>query len=141
MVVPEKGWDYVVGELHGGHPGATRMKALARGLVWWPGVDGMVEGVVKNCQECQDAQPLPPTQPMQPWSWPTRTLCWSFGWTYVFSGGGRALQVARCHSDEDSVCTNNYWETADLVCELRDSGVYRLGQWSTACRSRVSGFL
>ena len=34
-------------ELHGEHPGATRMKALARGLVWWPGLDGMLERVVR----------------------------------------------------------------------------------------------
>lgn len=72
VVVPEKGREYVVSELHGGHPGATRMKALARGLVWWPGLDGVLEGVVKNCPECQEIQSLPPTQPMQPWSWPTR---------------------------------------------------------------------
>ena len=72
VVVPVKGREYVLSELHGGHPGMTRMKALARGLVWWPGIDGEIEAVVKNCQECQEAQPLPATAPMQPWSWPTR---------------------------------------------------------------------
>ena len=53
-------------ELHGGHPGATRMKALARGFVWWSGLDGKLERVVKKCQECQEVQSSPPTQPMQP---------------------------------------------------------------------------
>ena len=70
MEVPKKGQEYILSELHGGHPGVTRMKALARGLVWWLGLDGMVEGVVKNCSECQQAQPLPAPAPMQPWSWP-----------------------------------------------------------------------
>ena len=45
MVVPERGREYVVSELHGGHPGATRMKALATGLVWRTGLDGMLERV------------------------------------------------------------------------------------------------
>ena len=66
------GREHILSELHGGHPGVTRMKALARGLVLWPGLDGMVERVVKNCNECQEAQPLSATTPMQPWSWPTR---------------------------------------------------------------------
>ena len=72
MVVPRQGQEFILSELHGGHPGVSRMKAVARGLVWWPGLDGMVEEVVKNCSECQQAQPLPATEPMQPWSWPTR---------------------------------------------------------------------
>ena len=61
-----------ISELHGGHPGVTRMKALVRGLVWWSGLDGMMEREVKDCPECLEAQALPATQLMQPWSWPTR---------------------------------------------------------------------
>ena len=63
--------EFILSELHGGHPGVSRMKAVARGLVWWPGLNGMVEEVVKNCPECQQAQLLPATKPLQPWSWPT----------------------------------------------------------------------
>ena len=68
MIVPLQGRKT---ELHGGHPGVSRMKALARGLVWWPGLDGEVEWTVKQCSMCQQNQSSPPQAPMQPWSWPT----------------------------------------------------------------------
>ena len=72
MVFPSRGRDIMLAELHVGHPGVSRVKMLARGVVWWPGLDGMVEDVVKNYLECKQAQPLPTSAPMQPWSWPTR---------------------------------------------------------------------
>ena len=59
-------------ELHSGHPGVSRMKSLARDLVWWPGMDGSIETMVKQCVSCQQNQPSPPSAPLQPWSWPTR---------------------------------------------------------------------
>ena len=46
------GWWYhleaVVRLLHEGHPGISRIKALARGVVWWPGLDSQLESKVKN---------------------------------------------------------------------------------------------
>eukprot|EP00731_Ephydatia_muelleri_P037001 Em0374g4a len=35
--------------LHEGHPGISRMKALARSVVWWPGLDAELEVEVKSC--------------------------------------------------------------------------------------------
>ena len=40
-------------DLHGGHPGVSRMKALSRSLVWWPGLDTDIEKMVKSCTPCQ----------------------------------------------------------------------------------------
>ena len=37
MVVPSRGRDYMLAELHVGHPGVSRMKVLARGVVWCHG--------------------------------------------------------------------------------------------------------
>ena len=35
-------------ELHNnGHPGITRMKGIARRIVWWPGIDQYLENKVK----------------------------------------------------------------------------------------------
>ena len=53
MVVPLRGRVFILAELHVEHPGVSTMKVLARGVVWWSGLDGMVEVVVKSCFECQ----------------------------------------------------------------------------------------
>ena len=42
------GCSAVLAELHGAHPGMTRMKALARQWVWWPNLDQAIEDVVKS---------------------------------------------------------------------------------------------
>ena len=72
MVIPTQGREYVLRELHGGHPGMSRMKAIARTLVWWPRMDQDIEGMVRRCEECQTQQASPPHAPLHPWKWPTR---------------------------------------------------------------------
>ena len=72
VVVPEKGREAVISLLHEGHPGITRMKRLARGYVWWPGMYRVLEFAVKMCTECQENQKLPARAPMHPWEWPDR---------------------------------------------------------------------
>ena len=72
VVVPPPGRKKILIDLHGGHPGVSRMKALSRSLVWWPGVDSDIEKMVKACDPCQQSQPLPAAAPLHPWQWPTR---------------------------------------------------------------------
>ena len=69
VVVPPQGWKKV---LHGGHPRVSRMKALSRSLVWWPGLDSDIEKPVKACASCQQSQPSLAVAPLHPWQWPTR---------------------------------------------------------------------
>ena len=53
VVIPPQGRDVLLQELHEGHPGVVRMKALARGLLWWPKLDNDIEQYVKHCDPCQ----------------------------------------------------------------------------------------
>ena len=43
IVAPPAGKEKVLNELHNGHPGITRMKSIARRLVWWPDIDRGLE--------------------------------------------------------------------------------------------------
>ena len=72
VVVPPRGREYVLRELHGGHPGVVRMKGMARMFVWWPGIDKAVEEMVESCVQCQSCRSSPQVAPLQPWAWPTR---------------------------------------------------------------------
>ena len=51
-------------ELHETHPGATKMKVLARSYVWWPKMDYEIEVVVKQCPVCQESRASPPLAPL-----------------------------------------------------------------------------
>ena len=51
VIVPKKGQERVLQQLHEGHPGITRMKAIAQSVVWWPGIDKTIEQAVKECPQ------------------------------------------------------------------------------------------
>ena len=71
VVIPAQGQQAVLQELHNAHPGMTKMKALARMYVWWPGLEKDIEESVRLCNECQFNQSNPPTAPLNPWNWPS----------------------------------------------------------------------
>ena len=48
------------------------MKGLARGIVWWPGIDGDLEAKVKTCNACQVNRMSPPVVSLHPWEFPSR---------------------------------------------------------------------
>ena len=72
VIVPEKGRERILRVLHDGHPGVSRMKRIARSVVWWPGIDVDIEKKVKNCIECQVNQKSPAPAPLHMWEWPSR---------------------------------------------------------------------
>ncbi|RXN34352.1 putative protein K02A2.6-like protein [Labeo rohita] len=71
VIVPPKLRQWVLTDLHIGHPGVVRMKHLARSYVWWLGIDGQIESQSKSCQSCQRIQTAPCPAPLHPWIWPT----------------------------------------------------------------------
>ena len=42
--------------------------------MWWPGLDGRIESLVKSCLECQAVKNSPPPAPLQPWTWPLQVF-------------------------------------------------------------------
>ena len=75
VVVPPQGRSKILTELHEAYPGESRMKALARSYVWWPGMDQDIVKEVKRCDKCQSHQRAPAEAPLHPWEWPG--LPWS----------------------------------------------------------------
>ena len=66
VIIPPPAREVVLGELHAGHPGISRMKTLARMFVWWPSMDGDIVKMVQSCHICQQYRPAPPPAPLQP---------------------------------------------------------------------------
>ena len=58
VIVPRSLQDQVLRELHQSHPGIVLMKAVVRSYVWWPGLDGELETLVKSCNKCQSCQSM-----------------------------------------------------------------------------------
>ncbi|XP_055523237.1 uncharacterized protein K02A2.6-like [Wyeomyia smithii] len=73
IVIPSSMREKVVQLAHSGHQGSTGVKALLRSKVWFPGMDKLVEQVVKRCKPCQmtsipdSPNPIIRRFPTQPW--------------------------------------------------------------------------
>ena len=67
VVIPNKLQDRVLKELHDGHLGVVKMKALARSYVWWPNINAQLEELAKACSGCQQNQNMPTKAPLHPW--------------------------------------------------------------------------
>ncbi|XP_036845205.1 uncharacterized protein K02A2.6-like [Oncorhynchus mykiss] len=69
VVVPPKFQRRLLSDMHEGHPGITRMKALARSYLWWPGLDQDIQQHVGHCSPCEAVRNKPAAAPLHPWSW------------------------------------------------------------------------
>ncbi|KAL5484391.1 hypothetical protein EMCRGX_G020882 [Ephydatia muelleri] len=72
VVVPQVAREAVIKILHEAHPGISRMKSLARGIVWWPGIDKDLEEKVAACEACQVNHKSPTPVLLHPWEFPSR---------------------------------------------------------------------
>ena len=71
VVIPEKLRDRMLMQLHDGHGGMSKLKAIARSFFWWPGLDKQVENMVRNCSQCIRSQSSPKSAPMHVWEFPS----------------------------------------------------------------------
>ena len=56
VIIPSKMRKAVLKEIHSGHQGIVKTKALARNFVWWPNLDSDMEQMCKECETCQMEQ-------------------------------------------------------------------------------------
>ncbi|KRY35447.1 Uncharacterized protein T01_5966 [Trichinella spiralis] len=70
VIIPLQARHKIFKELHIGHPGIVRMKALSRSYVWWPKLDSEIENLVRTCELCQQSRASPPHAPVHKWESP-----------------------------------------------------------------------
>ena len=64
----------VIELFHENHPGVVGMKALARSLIWYPGMDSYINGLVLSCNVCQLNRAKPANANT---AWPEPSKVWS----------------------------------------------------------------
>ncbi|XP_062713940.1 uncharacterized protein LOC134290761 [Aedes albopictus] len=62
LVISEKHRQRCLRQLHQGHPGILRMKALARSYVYWLSIDEEIAQYVKACKYCASVARSPPKE-------------------------------------------------------------------------------
>lgn len=82
IIIPVSLRRKVVDIAHEGHQGLVKTKSLLREKVWFPGIDSMVEEVVKNCRACasvvKDERMFPLQMsdlPDRPWQFLSADFC------------------------------------------------------------------
>ena len=72
VIVPTCGQQLILDQLHEAHPGISKMKAIARSFVWWPGMDKQIENCDQQCSKCQEFLHSPPKVAFHPCEWPQK---------------------------------------------------------------------
>ena len=70
VIIPAAFQSTILQSLHSGHPGITRMKAIARSYLWWNGLDRNIEELANSCDSCQAVKSSPAVAPLHPCAWP-----------------------------------------------------------------------
>nr|VZI12669.1 unnamed protein product [Spirometra erinaceieuropaei] len=52
VLIPSSLRPTVLRQFHAAHPGASRMKSIARSFAYWPGIDGDIDDLVRRCYRC-----------------------------------------------------------------------------------------
>ena len=118
VVVPTKGRRRILELVHESHPGISRMKSLARGFVWWSGMDKDIEEYGKGCEVCQSSRHSEVKVPLQPWKWPQKP--WArIHVDYAGPLGKMFLLVVDAHSKWIEVAIVNSATSSTTIERLR----------------------
>ncbi|GFR19477.1 uncharacterized protein K02A2.6 [Trichonephila clavata] len=71
VCVPRKFQKNVLEELHAGHLGIVKMKAIARSFVYWKNTDKDIEDAAKNCVDCARYKADPTKAKVHYWEYPS----------------------------------------------------------------------
>ncbi|XP_054706700.1 uncharacterized protein K02A2.6-like [Uloborus diversus] len=74
VCIPQKYHNAILEELHVGHPGIVKMKALARSYCYWQGIDSSITSFVQNSAACVSTRNDPSRIKRHPWEWPNGPL-------------------------------------------------------------------
>jgi hypothetical protein len=119
VIIPTKLRPQVLQELHIGHVGIVKMKALGRSHVWWPGLDAAIEELVKHCESCQINRDETPKGPKHVWEFPAQAwerLHADFAGPFL---GKMFLLVIDAHSKWPEIIDMSSTTSAKTICELR----------------------
>lgn len=72
VIIPKSLRQKLLGELHSEHSGIVAMKSIARGFMFWPGLDKEIENMAGRCSVCQSVRDRPQKAPIKTWRWPSR---------------------------------------------------------------------
>lgn len=70
VIIPDSLQNGILKMLHACHQGIVKCKSLARGYVYWPGIDADIERECQGCETCANIRPSPAAAPVHPWAWP-----------------------------------------------------------------------
>ncbi|GFU30100.1 uncharacterized protein K02A2.6 [Trichonephila clavipes] len=71
VCIPRRFRKNVLDELHAGHLGIVKMKAIARSFVYWKNIDNDIEEAAKNCVDCARYKADPPKSKVHYWEYPS----------------------------------------------------------------------
>lgn len=87
----------ILQELHAGHLGIVKVKALARGLVYWPNIDHDIENMCRSCAACATYKGRATQTTTHYWEYPARP--WErLHMDFAFYGGKTYLLIVDAHS-------------------------------------------
>ncbi|XP_058448854.1 uncharacterized protein K02A2.6-like [Malaya genurostris] len=140
LVIPSPHRKRSLHQLHRGHPGIQRMKAIARSYVYWPTLDSDIVDFVKSCRQCAMAAKTP--QKSAPLPWPKSTKPWQrvhLDYYYGPIDGEYYLVVVDSFSKWPEIVQTRSITTAATVNILRDLFA-RLGMPETLVSDNGSQF-